>query len=67
MNRSLLPALLIFAGATAPAYGQPELGPTISGEIPIELHDDWAYRSDDRANQNNDFYTKTEPTPTLKP
>lgn len=40
--------------------------PSISGAIPFEIENDWAYRSDDRANQNNDLYATIEPEITVK-
>ncbi|MBT5458532.1 MAG: hypothetical protein HOK82_18160 [Rhodospirillaceae bacterium] len=40
--------------------------PSISGSLPMEIENDWAYRSDDRANQNNDLYIKTEPEITVQ-
>ena len=47
-------ALLI--AVAAPVAAQP-LSERISGEISIELQNDWTYKSEDRANQNNDLYT----------
>ena len=40
--------------------------PSISGSVPIEIENDWAYKSDDRANQNNDLYATIEPEVTVQ-
>ena len=56
-------ALLI--AVAAPVAAQP-LSERISGEISIELQDDWTYKSEDRANQNNDLYAIIEPAATVK-
>ena len=50
----------------ASALAQQEIYPSLSGEVSIELQNDWAYRSDDRANLNNDLYTTTEPSLTVR-
>ena len=40
--------------------------PSVSGEIPIEIENDWAYRSGDRSNNNNDLFTTIEPEATVQ-
>jgi hypothetical protein len=48
------------------AFGQSKSFPVISGELGIEVEDDWAYKSDDRANQHNDLYATIEPSATVQ-
>lgn len=57
--------VLVFAPA-AFATAQQQGYPSISSAIPIEIENDWNYRSDDRTNQNNDLYTKIEPEVTVR-
>lgn len=51
---------------STPVFAQQQSYPSISGRIPIEIQNDWTYRSDDRANQNNDLFTTTEPEATVQ-
>lgn len=44
-----------------PATAQ-ETPPAVSGEIAVELQDDWNYRSDNRANLNHNLHPKIEAT-----
>ena len=48
--------------ATFPAGAGADSYPTLSGEVAIEVQDDWTYHSEDRDNELNDLFTKTEPT-----
>lgn len=57
----LLPILAI----VAPAIAQSDT-PTVSGEISIELQDDWNYKSDDRGNLNNSLNPTIEPSVTFQ-
>lgn len=63
-SASTFAAALLIASAV-PAAAQ-SLSDRISGEVGIELQNDWTYKSEDRANQNNDLYTTIEPAATLK-
>ena len=70
MLRVIVSAGLMAAFSVTTAFAQtgPEpvkTYPAISGSIPIEVQNDWTFRSDDRANQNNDLYTKIEPEITV--
>jgi len=51
---------------TSPSFAAQKTYPSISGEIPIEIENDWAFKSDDRANQSNDLYTTIEPAVTVQ-
>lgn len=57
-------AVALFLAGTAPAFAETK-GPAISGEIAIEMQNDWAYRADDRNNLNNNLFPKIEPSATL--
>ena len=59
--------IVVFASVTlhSAAYAQERSYPSISGEIPVEVENDWNYVSDDRANQNNDLFTNIEPALTV--
>ena len=50
----------------AAALAQQQTYPSLSGAIPIEIENDWTYRSDDRSNHNNDLYTTIEPEVTVQ-
>jgi len=59
-------AILFFVGVVALclpnfADAQQKVYPSISGEIPIKIENDWAYQSGDRSNNNNDFFATIEP------
>lgn len=43
-----------------------EKTPVVSGEIAFELQNDWNYRSDDRANLNNNLSPTIEPSATFR-
>jgi len=74
MNERRLPALpdarnavramaALAAGIWAePSAAAAESYPFISGDIAVEVQNDWTYRSQDNANERNDLFTKTEPT-----
>lgn len=66
MLRLLLSFCVMMVLPTNYGAAQQQSYPFISGAIPIEIENDWAYRSDDRANQNNDLYTKVEPELTVR-
>lgn len=61
MLKVLLIAFILLSPAV-PARAQPDTPPAISGALSIELQNDWAYQSGDRANQSNDLYTTVEPS-----
>lgn len=53
----LIGALIAAPVAGAEAEGPP---PPVSGEVTVEIQNDRAYRSDDKANEFNTLFTKTE-------
>lgn len=54
--------LLAGALAAVPTGAFGEGYPPLSGEIAIEIQDDWTYDSDDPDSELNDLFTTTEPT-----
>jgi hypothetical protein len=48
------------------ARAETESYPKITGELSVEVENDWTYDSDDRANQNNDLYTTLDPSVTVQ-
>lgn len=63
-KRALIAAALSFVLTTS-AQAKMRTYPSISGAVPIEIENDWTYKSDDRANQNNDLYATIEPEVTV--
>lgn len=67
-----MPCWPILAGAIAltalhsAARAQSESYPKVSGELSVEVENDWTYESDDRAKQNNDLYATVEPAVTVQ-
>ena len=56
-------ANVFFLSAIAPAHSDEGGGyPRVSGEILVEIQNDWTYHSDDRDAELNDLYTTTEST-----
>ena len=51
---------------STPFFAAQKAYPTISGEVPIEIENDWAFKSDDRVNQSNDLSTTIEPAVTIQ-
>ena len=51
---------------TSSFAAQQKTYPSISGEVPIEIENDWAFKSDDRVNQSNDLSTTIEPAVTVQ-
>ena len=66
MLRVFFLSLLMAAGPITAATAQEKKQPFISGELSFELENDWAYKSDDRANQYNDLYATIEPSVTIR-
>lgn len=66
MFRPMIIAVFASVAPLFAAHAQPGGYPSISGEIPIEVENDWNYASDDRANQNNDLFTVIEPALTVR-
>jgi hypothetical protein len=64
--RALIISALALIFPLSIAFAQPVFYPSISGEIGIEIENDWTYKSDDRVTQNNDLFTKLEPTATIR-
>lgn len=54
-------AVLLIVLVTAGEGGEVKSYPYISGEVAIEVQNDWTYDSDDRNAELNDLFTKTEP------
>lgn len=65
MNTVTKTLTLCIAAMTAAPVAAQNASPQLSGEIAFELQDDWAYRSEDRSNENNDLYPTIEPSATL--
>lgn len=40
--------------------------PSVSGEVSVEVQDDWTYDSEDRSKLNNNLYPKIEPSATVQ-
>lgn len=66
MFRLMVAVVLAWAVLESAAHAQQVDYPSVSGEIPIEVENDWNYLSDDRVNQNNDLFTKIEPALTVR-
>lgn len=64
-NRSLLVATLVAAFAIPAAATAAESFPRIEASVPIEIEDDWNYRSDDSTTEHNQIFTKIEPEATI--
>lgn len=60
--RAFIVSIVVLAVSHSAAMAQAESYPKVSGELAVEIQNDWTYESDDRANQNNDLYTTTEPS-----
>jgi hypothetical protein len=58
--RSAAFALTFIAAFGGPAAAQGTM-PKISGEVSIEVQDDWAYKAEDRSKLNNNLYPTIEP------
>lgn len=54
-------AVLLAASIAAGEGGEVKSYPYISGEVAIEVQNDWTYDSDDRDAELNDLFTLTEP------
>ncbi len=54
----------IFVVGTVTVHGA-EHTPRVEVSIPIEVQNDWSYRSDDAANETNILFTKMEPEATV--
>jgi len=65
MLKACLSVCVMALLSTASAHAQQQNYPSISGAIPIEIQNDWTYRSDDRSNHNNDLFAKIEPEITV--
>lgn len=59
-------AVLLGVYLSPSSFAAQKTYPSISGEIPIEIENDWAFKSDDRANQSNDLYATIEPAVTIQ-
>lgn len=66
MFRPMIIVVFVVVAPLFAAYGQQSTYPSISGEIPVQIENDWRYASQDRANQNNDLFTKIEPALTVR-
>ena len=66
MPRAFLCGAVLAALTVSSAIAQTKNGPSASGEVAIEIQNDWNYRSDDRANLYNDLFTKIEPSLTVR-
>lgn len=66
MYKLVLPLWIAFIVSIGGVQAQQKSYPIVTGAIPIEIENDWAYKSDDRANQNNDLYTTIEPEVTIQ-
>jgi hypothetical protein len=65
-GHSSILAVFMAVCITTPSFAAQKTYPSISGEIPIEIENDWTFKSDDRANQSNDLYTTIEPAVTVQ-
>ena len=54
-------ATFAYLAWVAPAWAETESYPRISGEVLVEIQNDWTYDSDDRDAELNDLFTTTEP------
>ena len=66
MFRAILPVCVVAWLFAASAPAQAQTYPSLSGAMPIEIENDWTYKSDDRSNHNNDLYTTIEPEVTVQ-
>lgn len=63
---ALTVAAVLIAGTIGAGEGaEVKSYPYISGEVAIEVQNDWTYRSDDGDTELNDLFTKTEPVVVL--
>lgn len=66
MFRAFVTVCVLAVLSTPSLQAQQKAYPSISGVIPIEIENDWTYKSDDRSNHNNDLYTTIEPELTVQ-
>lgn len=66
MLRLVLSVCVMACLVPATLQAQQQTYPSLSGAVPIEIENDWTYKSDDRANHNNDLYATVEPEATLR-
>lgn len=57
---------LALTPARAAEHGEGNFTPRISGEVVIEVENDWTYQSDDPGAELNDLFTTTEPVIVLE-
>jgi hypothetical protein len=48
-------AIFMAVCISTPSFAAQKVYPTISGEVPIKIENDWAFKSDGRVNQSNDL------------
>ena len=59
-------AIFMAVCISTPSFAAQKAYSTISGEVPIEIENDWAFKSDDRVNQSNDLSTTIKPAVTVQ-